>query len=180
MKQYKTLYTDKWFDVVDVKGQVGFKNNHMSVAVLPYSVDEHGMVAEIGLLKELNYFREGDYCDTLITGTIEYEDDSLLVTAVRELKEEGGFDLPIENKERWVFLGPIYLYKNSDQMVPVFAVDVTGIEQQEAKGDGSDKEQLSRLHMIPVSTGITSDEGIVLASFLRLFNYMYGKATGNN
>jgi 8-oxo-dGTP pyrophosphatase MutT (NUDIX family) len=179
MKQFKTLYAGDRFDVVDVKGQIGCKNKEMSVGVLPYNVDEHGMVSEIGLLKELNHFREGDYCDTIITGTIEYEDDSLLLTAIRELKEEGGFELPADSNDRWLFLGPIYLYKNSDQIVPVFAVDVTGIEQKEAVGDGTDKEELSRLHMVPVSNGISSDEGIVLASFLRLFNYMYGKATGN-
>jgi hypothetical protein len=179
MKQYKTLFSDRWFDVVDVEGQIGLKNKHMSVGVLPYRVDEHGLISEIGLLHELNYFREGNYSDTLITGTIEYEDDSLILTAVRELKEEGGFELPEDNTERWIFLGPIYLYKNSDQMVPVFAVDVTGIEQKDASGDGSDKENQSYLKMVPVSDGISSDESLVLSSFIRLFNYMYAKSTGN-
>ena len=179
MKPYKTLFSGERFDVVDVDKQIGFKNKHMSVGVLPYRIDEFGLVTEIGLLHELNYFREGNYCDTLITGTIEYEDDSLLLTATRELKEEGGFELPTDSSERWLFLGPIYLYKNSDQVVPVFAVDVTGIEQKEPTGDGTDKEALSYLKMVPVSDGISSDEGIVLASFIRLFNYMYAKSTGN-
>lgn len=176
MKQYKVLFEDKWFQVVDIEGTIGLKNKEMSVAVLPYRVNEMGMITEIGLLKELNYFREGDFAQTLITGTIEYEDDSLLLTAKRELLEEGGFDLKNdEYNSRWLFLGPVYLYKTSDQMVPVFAVDVTGIEQKSAEGDGSEKESKSKLEMTEVGNGIASEEALVLAAFLRLFNYMYAK-----
>jgi hypothetical protein len=175
MKQYKTLFTDQWFDVVEVKGQTGIKTNKMSVAVLPYRVDSNSMISEIGLLNELNYFREGNFCQTLITGTIDYEDDSLLLTAIRELKEEGGFELSESDNDRWIFLGPIYPYKNSDQMIPVFAVDVTGLEQKDHVGDGTDKEELSKLEMVSVGNGIASDESLVLSSFVRLFNFMYAK-----
>lgn len=174
MKQPKVLFEDKWFEVVDVNGQVGIKNKHMTVAVLPYDTDEHGMVKSIGLLHELNYFREGDYCDTLITGTVEYEDDSLLLAAQRELKEEGGYT--VEENDRWLFLGPIYPYKDSDKVVPVFAVNVTDKTQGEAEGDGSDKEKKSKLVMTDVREGIACDEGLVLAAFLRLFNFMYAKS----
>jgi 8-oxo-dGTP pyrophosphatase MutT (NUDIX family) len=176
MKQYKTLFNMDRFDVIDVDGQIGMKFKAMSVGVLPYRVNENGLITEIGLLHELNYFREGNYCDTLITGTIEYEDDSLYLTAVRELAEEGGFHLPEGSEDRWLFLGPLYVYKNSDEMIPVFAVDVTGIEQVPHEGDGSDKEELSTLKMVSVSNGIASDEAIVCAAFVRLFNYMYAKS----
>jgi hypothetical protein len=176
MKQHKVLFTDRWFDVVEVNSHVGLKNKHMSVGVLPYQTDENGLITHIGLLNELNYFREKDYCDTLITGTIEHEDDSLLLTAIRELAEEGGFHLAEDSNDRWLFLGPIYLYKNSDQMIPVFAVDVTGLEQKESEGDGSEKEKLSSLKMVDVGNGLSCDEALVLASFLRLFNYMYAKS----
>ena len=175
MKQPKILFSDDYFDIVNVEGQVGIKNKHMSVAVLPYNTDESGMIKEIGLLHELNYFREGDFCDTLITGTIENEDDTLLFTAVRELEEEGGFIVPAEETARWLFLGPIYPYKDSDRIVPVFAVDVTGLTQGEIDPQ-TDKEEVSKLYMKDVSEGIASDEGLVLSAFLRLFNYMYAKS----
>ena len=178
MKQHKVLFSDNWFDVVDINGQVGLKNKHMSVAVMPYRTDDNGIISEIGLLHEFNNFRENDFSDTLITGTIEYEDDSLLFTAVRELREEGGFTMPEDSLDRWLFLGPIYISKNSDQVIPVFAVDVTGLPQEEANGDGSEKEVKSYLEMVDVSNGIASDESLVLASFVRLFNYMYAKAIG--
>jgi hypothetical protein len=60
-------------------------------------------------------------------------------------------------------------------MIPVFAVDVTGLEQKEHKGDGTDKEELSKLEMVSVGNGIASDESLVLSSFVRLFNFMYAK-----
>lgn len=176
MKQYKTLYSDDWFEVVDIQGQKGLKYKEMTVGILPYRVDENKLINEIGLLHELNYLREGNYCDTLITGTVEYEDDSIYLTAIRELAEEGGFHLSESDSSRWLFLGPIYIYKDSDKMIPVFAVDVTGLEQKPHTGDGSDKEEKSELRMVSVSNGIASDEGIVLAAFVRLFNYMYAKS----
>jgi 8-oxo-dGTP pyrophosphatase MutT (NUDIX family) len=174
-KKEEILYSDNWFDVVKIETQKGFKMKKMTVAVMPFITNENGLITEIGLLHELNYFREGDYCDTLITGTVEYEDDSLLLTAIRELKEEGGYSLPEDNTDRWVFLGPLYPYKDSDYMIAVFAVDVTGIEKGKATGDGSKKEELSELKMVDVSNGLSTNESIVLGSFLRLFNYMYAK-----
>ena len=91
--------------------------------------------------------------------------------------EESGFD--VQDNSRWYYLGSVTSSKFVDHEQPCFAVDVTGIEQKEPTGDGTDKEALSYLKMVPVSDGISSDEGIVLASFIRLFNYMYAKSTGN-
>ena len=172
----KTLFTEKWFDVIEIDGKVGIHNKHMSVAVLPFTNDENGMVKEIGILHEPNPFREGGFCDTLITGTVEYEDDSLLLTAIRELEEEGGIAVPPTENARWIFLGTIYPYKDGDRMVPVFAVDVTGLEVKEPQGDGTEKEAMAKFSFEEVGRGIASDEALVLSSFLRLFNYMYAKS----
>lgn len=179
MKEFKVLLEEKWFDVIDVNGHVGLKNKSMSVAVMPYEVDEFGMVKRIGLLKEYNLFREGDYCNTLITGTVEYEDDSLYLAAKRELHEEGGVLLQDSDRDRWIFLGPVYTDKNSDKIIPMFAVDITGFEINKPIGDGSLKESLSSFHKIDVSDVAMSDESLVLAAFLRLFNFKYNQAFGN-
>jgi 8-oxo-dGTP pyrophosphatase MutT (NUDIX family) len=146
---------------------------------MPYTTDENGMVDKIGLLKEYNPLREGDYCHTLITGTVDYEDDTLLFTAKRELKEEGGFEVPENQNGRWIFLGSFYPYKDSDRQVPTFAVDVTDITKTEPATDGSKKEELSTLEMISTNQIMITDETIVLAAFLRLFNYFYAKTIGN-
>jgi 8-oxo-dGTP pyrophosphatase MutT (NUDIX family) len=158
---------------------VGLKQKTTSVAIMPYTVDEHGMVKQVGLLKEYNPFREDDYCHTLITGTIEDDDEALLFTAQRELKEEGGFEVPPNENNRWIFLGVFYPYKDSDRQVPTFAVDVTGLTQGEPTTDGSQKEQLSKLEFLPTNQIMITDETLALAAFLRLFNFFYAKSMGN-
>jgi len=94
MKDYKVLFSEKNFDVVEVMGQVGFKAKSMSIAIMPFTTDENSIVDKIGFLKEFNPFRDGNYANTLITGTVETEDEDLVQTAIRELKEEGGIECP--------------------------------------------------------------------------------------
>jgi 8-oxo-dGTP pyrophosphatase MutT (NUDIX family) len=175
--QLKTeiLFDHSGFSVVNIDGVVGIRMKKLSVAVLPYKTDNNGMVKEIGVLQEYNPLRPNNSADTLITGTIEYEDDSLLYTARRELKEEGGFDVKEDENDRWLFLGGIFPYKDSDRLVPVFACDVSRLEQGKASGDGSPQEEKSKLVMLDVSKGIASDDGLLLSAFLRLFNFMYAK-----
>lgn len=179
MKNYKTLKEFDKFDIVDVEGHVGMKLKTMSVAVMPFTIDDNGMIDKIGLLKEYNPFREGDFSHTLITGTIDYEDDSLLYTAKRELKEEGGYEVSDNDNKRWIYLGNFFPYKDSDRQVPTFAVDVTGIEPKEPQTDGTKKEELSKLEMIPSNNIMITEEMLPLSAFLRLFNYFYQKTIGN-
>lgn len=179
MKEFKTLSEHRDFDVIDIEGMIGLKMKSVSVAVMPYTVDEHGLVSTVGLLKEYNPFREGNYCHTLITGTIEDEDDTLLFTAKRELMEEGGFKTPEQENMRWIYLGSFYPYKDSDRQVPTFAVDVTGMNKEEPTTDGSKKEKLSTLEMVPSNQILITEETLALSAFLRLFNYFYQKTTGN-
>lgn len=178
MKKFKVLGEYKHFDVIDLDGHVGIKMKDMSVAVMPYTVDSNNMIDEIGLLKEYNQYREGDFCHTLITGTIDYEDDSLLYTAKRELLEEAGFDTGDDN-QRWIYLGTFFPYKDSDRQVPTFAVDVTGLKASEPQTDGSKKEELSKLEMMPSNQIMITEEALALSAFLRLFNYFYLKTTQN-
>lgn len=179
MKEYKTLKSFKNFDVIEMEGHERIKMTSMSVAVMPFTVDDQNMLSKIGLLKEYNTLREGDFCHTLITGTIENEDDDLLSTAKRELSEEGGFTTPPDENVRWVYLGNFFPYKDSDRQVPTFAVDVTGLSKTNAAGDGSKKEMLSELIMMPVNEIMVTEEALALAAFLRLFNYFYLKSTGH-
>lgn len=179
MKQYKTLFEHKYFDVVETHECVGLKMKSTGVGILPYTTDEHGMISEIALLKEFNPFREHDYCHTLITGTIESDDEVLLDTAIRELREEGGYTIPESELKRWVFLGVMFIDKYSDCQVPVFGVDITGITPTSPETDGTKKEALSKLELLPSNQIVITDEALALSAFLRLFNYFYIKTIGN-
>lgn len=179
MKEFKTLKSFKNFDVIQIEGHQKIKMKTMSVAIMPFTVDDVGMILEIGLLKEYNTLRSGDFCHTLITGTIDNEDEDLLSAAKRELIEEGGFTTPPSENERWIYLGNFFPYKDSDRQVPTFAVDVTGLPKLKPDGDGSKKEELSELIMMASNEIMITEEALALAAFLRLFNYFYLKSTGH-
>jgi 8-oxo-dGTP pyrophosphatase MutT (NUDIX family) len=179
MKDYKVIHTDKNFDVVEVNGQVGLKAKSMSVAIMPFSTDDNGMIDKIGFLKEYNPFRQGDYALTVITGTVESEEEDLYETVVRELKEEGGIEIPKGENGRIIYLGNLYPSKDSDRIYPSFCVDVTHLELGEPSGDGSKKEELSEFRMVPVNDGMNTDETLPNAIFLRLFNYAYSRIAEN-
>ena len=175
----KVLAETEYFDFVQFAGKSGLHIKIPSVAVLPYTVDENRIVDKLGILKEYNQLRESSYADTLITGSIEVSDEDTLATAIRELLEEGGFDMKGDSLEKWTYLGGFHDSKDSDRVIPTFAVDVTGKEQQPVIGDGTPQEQKSKLEMVEVNQALQSNELLVLGSFLRLFNVMYQKSFKN-
>lgn len=179
MQELKVLYNNEKFDIVDINSIIGLKTKTMSVAILPYTIDENGLIVNVGILKEYNPFRPNNYAFTLITGTIESKDEDILKTAIRELSEEGGITCSPDEMGRWVYLGNFYTSKNSDQIIPTLAVNVTNLKINKPIGDGSEKEKLSSFIMIPANEIVASDELLPLGAFLRLFNYFYTETLQN-
>jgi 8-oxo-dGTP pyrophosphatase MutT (NUDIX family) len=175
----KVLFETPFFDFVNTGDKHGLLIKRNSVAVLPYTVDANGIVEKIGILHEWNTLREGNYANTLITGSIDDSDEDAYATAVRELFEEGGFDMRGESSDKWVFLGTFHDSKDSNREIPTFAVDVTGVEQGSPSTDGSSQESKSTLKMTDVNEAVLTNELLVLGSFLRLFNIMYRKSFKN-
>lgn len=175
----KVLFETPFFNLVSTGDRHGLHIKRNSIAVLPYATDLNGIVEKIGILHEWNTLREGNYAHTLITGTIDDSDNDAYATAVRELFEEGGFDMRGESPDKWVFLGTFHDSKDSNREIPTFAVDVTGLEQVSPATDGSSQESKSTLKMTEVNEALLSDELLVLGSFLRLFNIMYRKSFKN-
>lgn len=175
----KVIAETEYFDFVQFANSSGIKVKIPSVSVMPYTVDENGIVDKIGILKEYNVFREGNYAETLITGSVEVSDDDTLATAIRELLEEGGIDMNGDDLGKWTYLGGFHDSKDTDRTMPSFAVDVTGKTIGKAAGDGSEKETKSKMELVEVNKALQSNELLVLGSFLRLFNIMYQKSFKN-
>lgn len=171
----KVLYETDWYSLVTRDTRTGIVHKYMSVAVLPFTTDESGMIDKIGLLNEYNPFREDDFSMTLITGTVEGSDNDLLDTVSRELLEEGGFTLSRENTDKFHYLGSLYLSKDDDKLYPTFAVKVNGLEKTDAIGDGSAKEEKSTLKMVDVQDITLTQESLALAAFFKLFQLFYSK-----
>lgn len=167
------LYQAKRFDVIDLSGKEVISTKKVTIGVLPYSLSDN-MLKDVGVLHEFNRLRSGDYCDTIITGTVDPDDTDLLSCAMRELTEEGGYVQ--DDVDLWVFLGTFKLSKASNEEISVFGVNVTSLEQGEAKGDGSKSEKLSSLRMTGINDAILTDESLFLSSFLRLFDFFYQRS----
>jgi hypothetical protein len=168
-------FIGKYFVVTEIGDTQGIIMKTVTVGVLPYVIDNK-ILTKVGVLHELNKLRESGYAETIITGSADPDDKTLLETAIRELNEEGGFS--VQDNDKWIFLGNFKTTKCSDEIISVFAVDITGQERGEVKGDGSEQEEKSDLNIVDVSDAILSNETLLLASFLRLFDYFYQKNTG--
>jgi 8-oxo-dGTP pyrophosphatase MutT (NUDIX family) len=169
----KILHSTEYLDLVERDNLVGVVPKFSNVVILPYVSDNEGLPLLIGVLKEYNVFREGGYSISPITGSSDEEDPNFLETARRELAEESGYE--VSDNERWFFLGNVVSSKFVDHEQPCYAVDVSDIERQKPKTDGSIGESLSEFVFIPANDVVKCKDVFIPALFLKLFKYVMGK-----
>jgi hypothetical protein len=173
MNNDKILYETQHLNLVERDDVVGVIPNFSNVVILPYISDGQGLPLLIGVLKEYNVFREGNYSISPITGSSDDEDPNFLETAKRELEEESGY--LVEDNSRWSFLGNAVSSKFVDHEQPCFAVDVTDLERKKPNGDGTKKESLSEFVFIPANDVVKCKDVFIPALFLKLFKFVLGK-----
>ena len=137
-QKIKILHETEKFQLIECEGLVGIKSLFTNVVVMPFTSDPQGLPLTVGILKEFNPFREEGHNVSLVTGTTDDDDEDLLSTAQRELYEETGLNVP--DIKRWYYLGSVTSSKFVDHEQPCFAVDVTGVEKETPKTDGSKME----------------------------------------
>lgn len=171
-KKINILHETDNFQLIELDGLVGIKSLFTNVVVMPFTSDSQGLPLSVGVLKEFNPFREEGYNVSLVTGTTDDEDEDLLSTAQRELYEETGFNVP--DIKRWYYLGSVTSSKFVDHEQPCFAVDVTGIEKEEPKTDGSKMEMEAEFKFIPSNNVVNMKDIFIPGLFLKLFKYVLG------
>lgn len=171
-QKIKTLHETDNFQLVEIEGLVGIKSLFTNVVVMPFTSDSQGLPLSVGVLKEFNPFREEGYNISLVTGTTDDDDDDLLSTAQRELYEETGLNVP--DIEKWYYLGSVTSSKFVDHEQPCFAVDVTGVEKEEPKTDGTKMEMEAEFKFIPANDVVNMKDIFVPGLFLKLFKYVLG------
>lgn len=169
------LYSTKDFDVIDKDGRIGIEPNDLIVAIMPFEKDQRGLPKTIGVIKEYNPLRRGNYSITLITGKAEGEDPDVLSTAIRELQEKGGYH--ITDITRWHYLGIMTLSKLVDQEIPCFAVDVTGIERIKSveQAEEETEDRIKNVYMqSTVKEALNTDDSFIPTLFMKMFLYVFG------
>ena len=168
----KVIMEGKYEDVVQINEHYYLVSKKHRVTILPYTIDSKGLLDKVGVIKDYNYvFEEYDY--TLINGYITQDDGTNLVAANRILYEAIGLDDP--NADDWMYLGGLYNNLTSDSAIDLYCVDLTSKNVKETEELEENKNKI-KFKMIDSSNVITSDDTLLLAAYLRLFNYFYVNA----
>jgi 8-oxo-dGTP pyrophosphatase MutT (NUDIX family) len=168
----KILHETKDFQLLECGELVGIKPLFTNVVVMPFTSDGNGLPLTIGVLKEPNPFRDGGFNICLVTGSTDDEDGDLLSTAKRELYEETG--LNVQDNSKWYYLGSCTSSKFVDHEQPCFAVDVTDVNLEEPKTDGSEKEKNAQFTFIVANDAVKAKDIFIPGLFLKLFKYVLG------
>jgi 8-oxo-dGTP pyrophosphatase MutT (NUDIX family) len=149
----ETIFDNKWVSLMKSTEDNGCQYIYSSepwcdsqgVAVLVYRYEPKGK--DLGSMFGLphaqrEYLGRFEVCPAhsdvpelcAITGGMDKPDEDAFATAIREVKEEAGFDV---TEQKMLYLGSVRPSKASDKTVHLMAFDVTGLEQGEAVGDGT-------------------------------------------
>lgn len=159
-------------EIVDIDGHLYIRQINPGVIIMPYTLDANGIPIEIGIISEILEQRPGGIAKTLISGTPDDEDINIFQTAIRELKEEAGFD--IVDIKKWSFLGTLYTSKLILNANPCFAVDITGFSQVKKDPDG-DKEKDSKFELIGIEEALNLDDCLISTLFIKTFKDLFIK-----
>lgn len=165
MEHKKIIVTGKYEDVIEIKEHFYIISKNHRIAILPYTIDSRGLLDKIGVTLDYNYVYE-KHNNTLLYGYINEDDNTNLTAANRIFFEKTGIN--IKSANRWMFLGGLYNNLTSDSIINIYSVLITDDELDRLKEKNKDE-----FNMIDSSYVITSDDTLLLASYLRLFNYFY-------
>lgn len=158
------------FKIESREGHYVLRHNHLSVVIIPYTVDNKDLLDEIGVVTEKHPYMIGGYYTGAATGTVEDDDETLLNRAQQELTEETGYEIP--DDEKWIYLGE-FSSKITASPVYGFAVDVTGQTRKTPETDGSIQEKGIKFEMLPINKLIDISDTLLQACFFKLFSKKY-------
>lgn len=165
----ETLLDNKWLTVKQTEDEWVYLETPAAVAVLPFRFDTNfGGVDFLVRFESVPTMGEGlqPWC---ISGGIE-EHGTAEAAAIAELFEEGGFKV---KEADLIDLGETWTRKDVSQPLRVFAVDVTGLEQSEPLGDGSEYEQEFELKWLDWYGLVEHPVSILHTMAIRLYARLY-------
>jgi 8-oxo-dGTP pyrophosphatase MutT (NUDIX family) len=165
-------------EVVELDGHLFVRQINPGVIIMPYTLDDNGYPDKIGVISEVLDQRPGGMAKTLITGSQDDSDNNIFQTAVRELKEESGFD--ISDLKRWKFLGSLFTSKLVMNSNPCFSVNITSLVAEEKTTDGSQDEKDTKFELISVDEALDLDDSLVSTLFIKTFKDLFNKNQEEN
>lgn len=165
-KNYKILVENDSKSVIEKNNEFNVISHYTEVAVLPYSINNSGILDKVGVIGYVNFYNNISHL-TIPSSYRKNTDASCMITANRILYEYTNVN--IDNASKWMYLGDIY-NKYSGTPIKVYCVDISDCNAIKK----------SELNMIDIGTAITSDDSLLLASYLRLFKLYYTQDVDKN
>ncbi len=166
-----SIQKNKNTEAIDIEGKIFIRQINPGVIIMPYTLSSEGLPDQIGIISEILDQRPGGISKTLITGSQDDGDANVFQTAVRELKEESGFD--VSDIKRWNFLGSLYTSKLVLNPNPCFSVNITGLVAEEKSTDGSKSEKDSKFELISVESALELEDSLVSTLFIKTFKDLF-------
>lgn len=153
---------NEWLEIREKDGYfwAHFKKGD-GVMVLPYRQTKQG----VEVMLRLEHRPCHDAVFSSLTGIIE-AGEVPIETAMRELNEEGGFNLISST-----FLKPVgwvYPVKFSDHKCYIYLMNMHGFEQTEPKGDGSKMESEAKNVWVHLKHALNTNDALVGAALAHL------------
>lgn len=169
--EQKVIQRTKNKEIVEIEGHLYLRQINPGVIIMPYTLNEDGTPNEIGIMSEILFQRPVGISKTLITGTPKDSDLNIFQTAVRELKEESGFN--VEDIKKWKFLGALYTSKMVLNSNPCFAVDITGLVAEDMEPAESQKEKDSKFELVTIDEALNLEDSLISTLFIKTFKDLF-------
>ena len=166
--QTKILHSNEFEDVVEFNEKFYVVNKKQKLCVIPYTLNK-GLLDKIGVVKYNTAF-SSNLQYSLMSGIVNIDDDTDLVAANRILFEHTSTNAV--NANIWMYLGKLKTNIIDDLGISLYCVNITGIDiSLPNKLDKVSSE--SNFKLINSNDIISTDDSILLSSYLRLFQFFY-------
>lgn len=166
MKKIRTLIENNSHSIIENVEDKELKviSLYTEIAVMPYSIDDSGLLDSVGVVGYTNFYDDTSHL-TLLKGFRKDSESSNMITANRLIFDS--FGVNITQAEKWMFLGDIYS-ESSGTPIKLYCVNISNNEDLKSED----------FKMVTVNTAITSDDSLLLSSYLRLFKLYYMQGIG--
>ncbi len=153
--------------VIEKENNIVAELENSELVIFPFSIDENGSVATIGIIEEANSFFHDDTFIGALTVQLEKEEKILITKCIEFFEQISGY---VTTNSDWKFLGDVNASKYMNKPFHCYAVNVTNL----TKGDNEivSNEEFN-FKMIPLSEIDEIEDTLIHSCFFNLFYKLY-------
>jgi len=171
----ESLYHSEWFEVVKTDDNYEYVIGKDTVYFVPFkfSFNQKEDKRSVQFLIRQEYTPHLGLVIRPASGTVEESDESVFTRAIKEVKEECGFDV---SQDRVKFVACLNSFLDVSKKNYLVLIDVTGLEQSEPLTDGSTYEENSLnlwIDYFNIKTILINSNSLELIGILSLVYFIF-------